>query len=350
MSERHLPAEWSPQDGIMLTWPHSHGDWAPWLTQVDQVYRQIVKAVSAYEKLLIICYDRQHQSHIEKILHQQDIELSQLLFHIVRSNDSWARDHGPITVLENTAPKLLDFGFNGWGGKYASALDDRINQSLYSQKAFTDIDIEAWPLILEGGSIDSDGQGTLLTTEQCLLTQSRNPQLDKSGVEATLKTSLGIERILWLSKGELIGDDTDSHIDMLARFCDVNTIAYSSCEDESDPHYLPLKEMAVELEAFKTAEGKPYKLVALPIPNPIHNRDGQRLPASYANFLIINQAVLLPVYGDEMDAIATQRLAGCFADRKIIGIDCRPLIEQFGSLHCISMQLPKGVLKSQLVI
>lgn len=343
MSERHLPAEWFPQDGIMLTWPHPHGDWAPWLVQVEQVYCQIVKAVSVYEMVLIVCYDRQHQSHIKKLLRQQDIAPTQLLFYIARSNDSWARDHGPITVLQNGVTKLLDFGFNGWGGKYESRLDDRISQSLYSQGAFGHLDIEAWPLILEGGSIDSDGQGTLLTTEQCLLSPSRNPQLNKAQVEEKLKHSLGIDRILWLNKGELTGDDTDSHIDMLARFCSVDTLAYSSCDDESDPHYRLLGEMAAELAAFKMANGSPYKLVALPIPKPIHNQEGQRLPASYANFLIINQAVLLPVYGNEMDEIARQRLAGCFPDRQIISIDCRPLIEQFGSLHCISMQLPKGV-------
>lgn len=344
MSERHFPAEWSPQDGIMLTWPHPHGDWAPWLVQVDRVYSQIVKAVSAHEMLLIVCYDPSHQAHIETLLQQQGIDQGQLRFHIMRSNDSWARDHGPLTVIDKTSPRLLDFGFNGWGNKYESALDDRISQSLYSQQAFANVDIEAWPLIMEGGSLDCDGQGTLLTTEHCLLTPTRNPQLDKSTIEAMLKTALGIHRILWLSKGELLGDDTDSHIDNLARFCDENTIAYTRCDDESDPHYLPLNAMAAELEAFRTTEGKPYKLVALPIPKPIYNQDGQRLPASYANFLIINQAVLLPVYGDDMDEFATRQLTACFPDREIIGINCHPLIEQFGSLHCITMQLPKGTL------
>lgn len=345
MSERHLPAEWSAQDGVMLTWPHPQGDWAPWLVQVDQVYCQIVKAVSAYESILIVCYDKPHQSHIEKLLRQQGVNTSQLHMHIVCSNDSWARDHGPITILQNGSPKLLDFGFNGWGNKYESRLDDLISQSLYSQGAFDHVDIEAWPLILEGGSIESDGQGTLLTTEQCLLTPTRNPELNKAQVEEILQGSLGVDRILWLSKGELIGDDTDSHIDMLARFCSIDTIAYSSCDNESDPHYLPLKEMAAELAAFKMANGNPYKLVALPIPKCILNQEGQRLPASYANFLIVNQAVLLPVYGDEIDQIAKQRLTECFPNRQIIAINCRPLIEQFGSLHCITMQLPRGVLR-----
>lgn len=328
----------------MLTWPHRHGDWAPWLQQVDQVYCDIVNAVSRHEKCLIVCFDETHLAHIQQRLRQHAIDPAQTRFHIVPSNDSWARDHGPVTVIENDSPKLLDFGFNGWGDKYASALDDCISQSLYGQQAFGGIDIEAWPLILEGGSIDSDGQGSLLTTEQCLLAPSRNPQLNKAQLEAVLQHSLGIERFLWLNSGELAGDDTDSHIDMLARFCDSQTIAYSSCGNTADQHYLPLKAMAEQLATFTTAAGKPYRLVDLPIPKAIYNRDGQRLPASYANFLIINEAVLLPVYGDEMDAVAQQRLAACFPDRRIVAIDCRTLIEQFGSLHCITMQLPKGVL------
>jgi len=334
----------------MLSWPHPHSDWAPWLAQVDLVYCQIVRAVSQYEGLLIICYDQAHRFHIQQILQQQAIDSKRLQFHIIKTNDSWARDHGPVTVLHEGLPRLLDFGFNGWGGKYPAALDDRISQSLYSQHAFAKIDIEAWPFILEGGSIDTDGQGTLLTTAQCLLTPTRNPHYNKTAVENLLQASLGIDRVLWLTKGELMGDDTDSHIDMLARFCDTRTIAYTSCDDESDPHYLPLKAMQSELLGFKTSTGDPYQLVALPIPSPIYNQQGQRLPASYANFLIINQAVLLPVYGDKKDELASDRLGSCFPGRKIIRIDCRPLIEQFGSLHCISMQLPAGTLKPQGII
>ena len=343
-NKRHFPAEWAPQDGIMLTWPHPHGDWAPWLKQVDEVYCNIARAVSRYEKLLIVCYDRAHQVHVTKLLSQHGIAIKQIQFHLVPSDDSWARDHGPVTILENGRPKLLDFGFNGWGGKFEAGQDDRISQTLYGQQAFADIDIEAWPLIMEGGSLDTDGQGTLLTTEQCLLTPTRNPHLNKAEVEVILQQSLGIKRILWLSKGELIGDDTDSHIDMLARFCDPQTLAYTSCDDATDPHYAPLKEMAEELKAFRTSDGKAYKLVALPIPKAIYNAEGDRLPGSYANFLIINGAVLVPVYGDAMDDVALERLRGCFPAHKVIAINCRALIEQFGSLHCVTMQMPKGIL------
>jgi len=345
VSNRILPAEWYPQDGILLTWPHADSDWAPWLSQIDKLYCQIVKTISLYEKVLLVCFDDQHQTHIAKLLKESDVALSKILFKIISSNDSWARDHGPITVIEDHQPTLLDFAFTGWGGKYRSERDNLISQRLFTQNTFNRIDIEAQPLILEGGSIDCDGQGTLLTTEDCLLNPNRNTDLTKSDYENYFRQHFGVQRVLWLSQGELVGDDTDSHIDMLARFCDSKTIAYTACDDKKDIHFEPLSFMEKELQSFRTLTNQPYKLVALPIPAPIHNDQGERLPASYANFLIINGAVLVPVYGDKNDQIAVERLAECFPDRKIIPINCRSLIEQFGSLHCISMQLPAGTLK-----
>lgn len=329
----------------MLTWPHPYGDWAPWLDQVEQVYLALARAITQTESLLISCYDSAHQQHIQHLLAKAGIRIDHAIFRIVPSNDSWARDHGPITILENNKPRLLDFGFNGWGDKYDARLDDLITQRLYAQHTFADIDIESIGLVLEGGSIDTDGQGTLLTTEQCLLSPSRNPGLDKTQLEQVLQNLLGIDRILWLAEGELIGDDTDSHIDMLARFCNATTIAYTSCDNPDDEHYQGLKRMKAELEAFTDRNGRDYQLIPLAIPDAIYNSDGDRLPASYANFLIINQMVLVPTYGDPRDEIALQRLQSCFPDHKVTGINCRTLIEQFGSLHCITMQLPKGSLK-----
>ena len=330
----------------MLTWPHPHGDWARWLNMVEKTYCQLAEVITRFETLLIVCYDKQHQAHVQQLLQQSSARQDRLLFRIVPSNDSWARDHGPITVLQNGRPRLLDFTFNGWGGKYDSDLDDAITQQLYNQQTFADIDIEAIGLVLEGGSIDSDGVGTLLTTTQCLLTPTRNPSLDMAELEAILKKLLGVDRIHWLTEGELEGDDTDSHIDMLARFCNPSTIAYCSCDDPDDRHWAALEKMKGELETLRDPHGKPYKLVPLPMPKPIYNKEGRRLPGSYANFLIINQAVLVPVYGDPNDKVALQRLQECFPGREVIAIDCRVLIEQFGSLHCITMQLPKGTLRS----
>lgn len=342
---RCLPAEWSPQSGILLTWPHPHGDWAPWLAQVEVLYLQLARLITQYEKLLIVCYDHAHQSHIKKLLNQANIDQQKLIFSIAPSNDSWARDHGPVAILVDNTPQLMDFGFNGWGNKYPAERDDQISLRLYTQKVFAQLDMVSSGFILEGGSIDSDGKGTLLTTEHCLLSAARNPTMTKPDIEQFLKQQLGVSRVFWLSEGELAGDDTDSHIDMLARFCDPHSIAYTSCDDPDDVHYQPLAKMRTELEKLRDIAGVPYKLIPLPIPDAIYNSAGERLPASYANFLIINQAVLLPVYGDkEKDELARQRLQACFPERVVHPVNCRVLIEQFGSLHCITMQLPKGVL------
>ncbi|MDH5181888.1 MAG: agmatine deiminase family protein [Gammaproteobacteria bacterium] len=344
--QRVLPAEWYPQSGVMLTWPHPYGDWAPWLNQVEQVYLDLSRAITRSEQLLVVCFDDQHQRHIRTILNRAGIALDRVVFRNLPSNDSWARDHGPITILADGKPRLMDFGFNGWGQKYAATLDDLLSLRLYAEKTFADIDIESSGLILEGGSIDSDGQGTLLTTENCLLTPTRNPHLDKAAIEQILHDLLGVDRVLWLAEGELRGDDTDSHIDMLARFCDPATIAYTACENPADEHYAGLARMQAELEKLTDRNGKPYKLIPLPIPDPIYNAEGDRLPGSYANFLIINKQVLVPTYRDKRDQTALHRLRECFPNHEVVGIDCQPLIEQFGSLHCITMQLPQGVLRA----
>jgi agmatine/peptidylarginine deiminase len=260
----------------------------------------------------------------------------------VPADDVWARDHGPITVFRDRRPVHLDFAFNGWGGKFDAARDNAITHRLAALQAWN-APVETLDFVLEGGGIESDGAGTLLTTERCLLAPTRNPGLAKAQIEEKLKGWFGLTRVLWLSRGDLVGDDTDGHIDTLARFCDPGTIAYQACDDRQDAHYEELAAMAVELAALRDAYGKPYKLVPLPLPDPIHDtEDGRRLPAGYANFLIVNGAVLVPVYGDRHDAEALARLRPCFPGRELIGIDCRALIHQYGSLHCVTMQIPKA--------
>ncbi|MCW9024058.1 MAG: agmatine deiminase family protein [Gammaproteobacteria bacterium] len=339
-----LPAEWAPQSGIMLTWPHVHSDWDENLEETEQVFIDIAKAISQQEIVLISCFDSTHRQHIEQILIERGVSTDRLQLHIQPSNDTWARDHGPITIIENNQPVLLDFKFNGWGGKYPAELDTQITRGLSQQGAFADIPVYSIPLILEGGSIDSDGEGSLITTEACLLTPTRNPEYNKTQLEQELKKHLGIKRILWLKHGHLEGDDTDSHIDMLARFCNTTTIAYSSCDDPADSHYNSLQKMRSELEELTTIDGKPYRLIPLPIPGAKYDAAGKRLPGSYANFLIINNAVLVPVYDDPMDQVALDNLSQAFPQRVIMAINCLPLIQQYGSLHCLSMQLPSGVL------
>jgi agmatine/peptidylarginine deiminase len=264
-----------------------------------------------------------------------------LHIHSIDSNDVWARDHGPITVFRDGAPVHLDFIFNGWGGKFDATLDNQISRQLAAQGALS-APVETLDFVLEGGGIESDGAGTLLTTERCLLADTRNPQFNKAQIEQQLKNWFGLDRVLWLRHGDLIGDDTDGHIDTIARFCDPQTITYQACDDCNDAHFDDLKALERELQALRQRNGEPYKLVPLPLPAAIFDEDGKRLPAGYPNFLILNGAVLVPIYGDATnDAIALERLRPCFPGRQVIGIDCRALINQYGSLHCVTMQIPK---------
>lgn len=341
---RRLPAEWEPQDAVMLTWPRADSDWRDELPGVEPVFAAIASAISRHQKLIITCQGEGHRDHIAGMLARARAHMEAVQFFTAPSNDVWVRDHGPITLIEDGRPILCDFSFNGWGGKYEAADDNEITRRLHTQGAFGDIPLRRSDFVLEGGSLDSDGRGTLLTTTQCLLAPTRNPGWSRARIEEFLHAELGIARVLWLEHGWLAGDDTDSHIDQLARFCDERTIAYASCEDEADEHHPALRAMAAELAALRDHDGRPYTLVPLPLPQPKRDRDGRRLAASYANFLVINDAVLVPVYSDPADRIALDRLAACFPGRAIIDIPCLPLISQNGSLHCATMQIPAGVL------
>ncbi len=339
-----LIPEFVPQSGVMLTWPHKQSDWKDQLDSVERVYLEIARAVTAREQLLVICHNALHRQQIIDRLASAAISTRNRRLACAPSNDTWVRDYGPLAVCLDGKTILQDYTFNAWGRKYAAALDDRITGNLYRAGVFGELDYQRYGLVLEGGSIDVDGCGTLLTTTQCLLAPTRNPGLGKAGLEDWFHRHLGIEHVLWLEHGALAGDDTDAHVDMLARFCSPDTIAYAQCPDPGDAHYPSLAAMELELRNFRTINGEPYRLVPLPIPQPIHDEQGQRLPASYANFLIINDAVLLPVYDDPADRIAQQALAACFPERDMIPINCLPLIRQYGSLHCATMQLPAGVL------
>lgn len=344
MTQRRLPAEWEEQSGVMLTWPHQHGDWAFNFEAAEKTFLNIATQISLYEQVLIICADKEQQSGIAKKLNLSGANIERLRFSITDSNDTWTRDHGPITVIDNGKPLLLDFIFNGWGNKYPSDLDNKISRHLSHSMVFGESRMESVDFVLEGGSIESDGKGTLLTTTHCLLSHSRNKDFNLQAIEQTLQKHLGIERVLWLSHGELAGDDTDGHIDTLARFCDKETIAYVSCDNPEDEHYEALMVMREELEQFRDKKNKAYRLLPLPLPSAKYNSEGKRLPATYANFLIINNAVLVPTYNDIKDEEALGTLQECFPERKMINIDCSALIEQFGSLHCVTMQFLKGVL------
>jgi agmatine deiminase len=341
---RYLPPEWAVQSGVMLTWPHPHSDWALDLASVEAVFVALAREVSLREQVLIACYDPAHTAQVRDRLRNENVNPERVKLHIAPSNDTWARDHGPITAMINGHPQLLDFSFNGWGDKYAHALDDRVTARLHAAGAFGAARRQTVDLVLEGGSIDVDGAGTLLTTASCLLSGARNPGIQRAHLEARLHALLGIERVLWLEHGRIPGDDTDGHIDTLARFCNSHTIAYVCAPSTDKQAYPELAAMEQELACLRMPAGDPYRLVPLPLPQPIYDERGQRLPATYANFLIINDAVLVPVYGDPADEQAMQRLQPCFPGRSLIEIDARALIRQYGSLHCVAMQLPAGVL------
>ncbi len=314
-----LPAEWEPQSAIQLTWPHLLTDWAPMLATIEKTYVAISQEIQKREPLLVVGPP---------------------------SNDTWARDHGFITLVSDAGlpPRLLDFKFNGWGEKFPADLDNALNKRLFDEGRFCGEYVDHLDFVLEGGSIESDGKGTIFTTTCCLMAPHRNQPFTKAEIEAKLKEHLCADRVLWLDHGSLTGDDTDGHIDTLARICPDDTIVYVGCSDPADEQYDGLLKMKQQLQSFRTIEGAPYRLVELPMPRPIYDEDGERLPATYANFLIMNDAVLCPTYNQsDLDNEALQSLRDVFPDREIVGIDCCSIIRQHGSLHCCTMQFPKGV-------
>ena len=338
----YLPAEWEEQDAVQLTWPHAGSDWAPLLGRVLPVYHQLVWLLLDTVAVVIAA----PTDEVEQLRQQFSAHpmASSLTVYPVASNDTWARDHGPITVIRDGKPCVLDFRFNGWGNKFAADMDDRITLALAAAGAFPGAGIASIDWVLEGGAIEVDGNGSLLTTSHCLLNPNRNGVVNRDRVEAGLRDWFGISQVLWLDHGYLAGDDTDSHIDTLARFAPDNTIVYVSCDNPDDEHYPELQAMANQLINLRNIDGRPYRLLPLPWPGAKFSADGERLPATYANFLVTNGQVLVPVYDDPADQSALAVIAEAFPGRKVTAIDGLPLIEQHGSLHCITMQLPRGVL------
>ena len=342
-----LPAEWEPQSGVQLTWPHRDTDWAPMLDEVLTVYHAMAREISRREPLLVVAPEGGAPGMV----------------HVTcPTNDTWARDHGFITLVPQNAEGeqgealLLDFCFDGWGGKFQSGLDNAINRRLFDVGAVKGKYTDHLDFVLEGGSIESDGKGTVFTTSSCLLDPHRRggdleglPVADaKAHVEAKLCKWLCAERVLWIDHGCLAGDDTDGHIDTLVRICPDDTLLYVACDDPADEHYRELQLMEEQLRTFRTTDGRPYRLLPLPLPHPVYDSGtADRLPATYANFLVVNGAVLVPTYAQpELDAEAMRIVGKAFPGRDIVGINCRPLVRQHGSLHCCTMQFPEGVLQS----
>lgn len=336
-----LPAEWAPQSGIQLTWPHAGTDWAYMLTEVQACFAAIAREIAQRELLLIVTPEPEEvKKQISATVNMQNVRFMEC-----ETNDTWARDHGAITMLDAEGASLLDFMFNGWGLKFASDKDNLITRQAVESGFLNGRYVNRLGFVLEGGSIESDGLGTLLTTSECLLSPNRNGQMSRDEIEDYLCSVFHLKQVLWLDHGYLAGDDTDSHVDTLARLCSPDTIAYVQCTDTQDEHYEALHQMEEQLKTFRTLNGNPYRLLALPMVDKIEE-EGERLPATYANFLIMNDAVLYPTYRQpENDQRAKEVLQEAFPEYEIVGIDCRALIKQHGSLHCVTMQYPAGVLK-----
>jgi len=313
----YFPPEWHEQAFVQLTWPSEHTDWRYMLDEITTTYKQLQQTIERFEPVFVV---------------------SESLCPI---NDTWARDHAFLTTIDNGRAQLHDFQFNGWGGKFEAQHDNAISLNVLPQieqrYAPSKADyIDELDFVLEGGSIEVDEQGNILTTTSCLLNPNRNPNLTKTGIEKQLRQRLGAKDILWIDGVQLLGDDTDGHIDTIARFAPGNTIIYNETADANDPHYAMLQSLRQQLEAF----GR--QLIPLPMPAPIFDQDNQPLPATYANFLILNGAVLLPTYRQpDNDLLAAKQLTKAFPGRQIVALDAVPLIQQHGSIHCATMQFPK---------
>lgn len=344
MNNYILPAEWYTQSCVQLTWPHEDTDWRDYLDDITETFVQIAKAVAHYEPLVIAA---KYPERVREVLAESlnDDEMARVSIYECDNNDTWARDHAFITLVPTTdasAPcRLLDFRFNGWGEKFAADKDNRINRTLYDKGVFSGERVDYDDFVLEGGSIESDGRGTVLTTSVCLMAPHRNQPMTQTEVETVLKERLCARKIVWFDYGQLIGDDTDGHIDTIVRVCPDNTLLYVGCDDENDPQYADLKALENQLQQATDADGRPYRLLKLPMPDALYD-DGDRLPATYANFLIINGAVIVPTYNqEENDARALELVAEAFPGYEIIGIDSQTIVRQHGSIHCLTMQYPE---------
>lgn len=336
-----LPAEWEPQAGVLLAWPHVQTDWANRLAEVESTCVALVAAITRFEPALVCVAGAQVRARAEGLLAAAGVDAKKCRFADIEYDDTWLRDSGPLTLTDGQHFLVNDFRFTGWGGKFEASRDDYLVGRLFAREFFPGAEHRRVDWTLEGGAIESDGAGTLLTTWRCL--HQRHPDLGRDQMTRILCDKLGATRVLWLDRGYLQGDDTDAHIDTLARFAPGDAIVFQACDDSADPHHDELAGMRDELAALRTEDGKQYRLYPLPWARPIID-DGRRLAASYANYLIVNGAVLVPAYDDPADIEATQVIAAAHPGRQVVALPCRPLIWQNGSLHCLTMQLPQGVL------
>jgi len=326
-----LKAEWERQNLILMAFPHKNSDWKDDLENARVPFFKIAQAI-AYSQLVYLLVEDIEEAK------RYFCSTTNIIFIKEEFNDTWVRDYGPLSLERENRALLADFIFNGWGGKFEATKDNLVTKNLHKKGFFGNTPLKSYNFVLEGGAIESDGKGTILTTKSCLLNPNRNGDISLKEVEEVLKNSLGAKRVLWIENSYLEGDDTDGHIDMLARFISFDTIAYIKCEDSNDIHYKSLLEMEKELKSLRMADGRRYNLIPLPFTEPKY-KNNRRLPTSYANFLITNKAVIVPSYQSPKDKEAREIFKRLFGDREIILIDSLKLVEQGGSIHCSTMQV-----------
>ena len=336
-----LPAEWEAQAGVIVAWPHAGTDWAPRLAQIESAYVALATAIARFEPVLICVADAAVRARATGLLTAAGVDAARVRFVEAAYDDTWLRDSGPLTLSDGSGFELVDFRFTGWGGKFEGGRDDRLIEALLARGVFRSARHRRIDWALEGGAIESDGNGTLLTTWRCL--HQRHPQMSLEEMDAQLLDAFGASRVLWLQYGYLEGDDTDAHIDTLARFAPDDAIVFQTCDDPADPHYDELARMHEEIARLRTVDGQPYRLFPLPWARAIVD-EGRRLASSYANYLVVNDAVLMPAYGGATDAEAAKVIAAAHPGRQIVPVDARALIWQNGSVHCLTMQVPAGAL------
>jgi len=335
-----MPAEWERHRGTWLSWPHKEASWPGKFRPVPGIFAEMVRHLAPREEVHVNVADGAFEEEVRAVLAEHRVSTDNVFFHHNPTNDAWCRDHGPIFVQRThdgrAEEAIVDWGFNAWGGKYPPFdLDDVIPSRIGAELG---IDVFHPGIIMEGGSIDVNGRGTLLTTEACLLHPNRNPALGRADIEAYLRAYLGVTNVLWLGDG-ILGDDTDGHVDDLTRFTDPGTVVTVIEDDTRDPNYAPLRDNLARLRRMRDQDGRPFRIETLPMPAPLEH-EGQRLPASYANFYVANGVVLLPLYDRERDPAAAATLQRLFPDRQIVGIDCTHLVWGLGAFHCVTQQWP----------
>jgi agmatine deiminase len=343
-SNRRFPAEFEKQQGIVLCFPHNGKDWPGKYEAIQWAFVEFIKKVASFEQVFLVVVDEKLKEKVIDRLQTAHVDMKNVSFIIQKTNRSWMRDSGPIVVKNGSKREALNFNFNGWA-KYKNFQLDKLVPSKVAQHLnipLTQVTYKGKPVIVEGGAIDVNGKGTLLTSEECLMhpsIQVRNQGFTKADYEAVFKEYLGVTNVIWLGDG-IEGDDTHGHIDDLCRFVNEDTIITIVESNPKDTNYKPLQDNLERLQKAKLENGKSPKIVTLPMPKRL-DFDGVRIPASYANFLILNHCVLVPTFNDTNDRIALNTIADCFPDREIIGMSAIDLIWGFGTLHCLSQQIPE---------